>query len=104
MIIAPGTLCQVDTRTIATQAQSGLAKMLSCRGVKPKLPAMAGSEVENRKLKTYAITMPEITIGMKNTVRSGAFHLILLCRAIASANASAFATIVVTKANCRVKR
>ena len=73
MSSVPGIACHAVTMTIATHARSGLARMLSLSQPMPSACPSAGSELENRKLKTKAMTMPEITIGMTKIVRSPVF-------------------------------
>ena len=70
MSSVPGIACHAVTMTIAIQARSGLARMLSLSQPIPSACPSAGTELENRKLKTKAMTMPEITIGMTKIVRS----------------------------------
>ena len=76
MSSAPGIACHAVTMTIASHAQSGLARMLSWSHAMPEIVPNAGTELENRNLKTKAMMMAEITIGITKIVRSGVFSRI----------------------------
>src|SRR5580698_4126391 len=99
MMIAPGQACQLATKTTISQARCWLASRLVVSGLKPSRVAMIGSEVENRKLNTYEMTSPEMTMGRKNTARRPFCPRILEFRAMARLSAVTFTTMVDATAN-----
>ena len=78
--------------------------MLSLSQPIPSACPRAGTELEKRKLKTKAMTMPEITIGITKIVRSPVLKRMREVSPTASRNATAFTTITVTAAKPKVKR
>src|SRR6478752_9334982 len=104
MISAPGIACHAVTITIASHAQSGLARMLSWSHAMPEMVPNAGSEFENRNLKTNAMMIAEITMGITKIVRNGVFSRIRDVSATARSRAMTLTAITVTSENPNVNR
>src|SRR6476469_3124605 len=104
MMMVPGAACQTVTMTMASHAHFSLARMLVASGVMPSFSAMVGSEVENRKLKTYATISADITMGMKKIPRMPVRHLIFALSPRATAIPTMLTVIVQTMARKKVNR
>ena len=70
----------------------------------PEMVPNAGTEFENRNLKTNEMTMAEITIGITKIVRSGVFSRIRDVSATARSRAMMFTATTVTSENPNVNR
>src|SRR6187402_3292613 len=104
MSSAPGIACHAVTMTIASHAQSGLARMLSWSHAMPEMVPNDGSEFENRNLKTNEMMMAEMTIGITKIVRNGVLSRIRDVNATARSRAMMLTATTVTRENPKVKR
>ena len=78
--------------------------MLSLSHPAPIACPNAGTELENRKLNTNAITMPEITMGITKIVRSAVLPRMREVSPTARRKATALTSSTVTAAKPNVKR
>src|SRR5690625_7771815 len=86
MSIAPGIVDHAVTITMPSQARSSLARIDSERNPTPSACPRAGTELDSRNLKTNAMMIPEITMGITKIVRSAVWKRIREVRQIGRAS------------------